>query len=123
MVICESIHSLGENKYSSCRIGVYLAFCLNEYFYMNISKNLSKYLKSEGITLNEFSKRISISASTIHGWLNGIPPKNLKDVKKVADYFNVSLDELCFEEVKLSQETNITLKIGDDTYKIVLKKV
>ncbi len=90
---------------------------------MNISKNLSKYLKSEGITLNEFSKRISISASTIHGWLNGIPPKNLKDVKKVADYFNVSLDELCFEEVKLSQETNITLKIGDDTYKIVLKKV
>jgi transcriptional regulator with XRE-family HTH domain len=90
---------------------------------MNISKNLEKHLKAADITLNEFSKRISISPSTIHGWLNGVPPKNLKDLKKVAEYFNVTLDELCFGEVKKRHDTNITITIGEDSYKILLKKV
>jgi len=90
---------------------------------MNIAKNLEKYLKAEDISLNEFSKRISISPSTIHGWLNGVPPKNLNDLKKVAEYFNVTLDELCFGEVKKGHETNIVITIGDDSYKILLKKV
>ena len=91
--------------------------------HMHISKNLEKYLKEANITLNEFSKRISLSPSTIHGWLNGVPPKNLNDLKKVADYFNITLDELCFGEVKKGHETNIVISIGDDSDKILLKKV
>ena len=90
---------------------------------MKIAKNLEKYLKLDGITLNEFSKRVSISPSTIHGWLNGVPPKNLNDLKKVADYFNITLDELCFGEVKRGHETNIVISIGEDSYKILLKKM
>jgi transcriptional regulator with XRE-family HTH domain len=90
---------------------------------MKIAKNLEKYLKLDEITLNEFSKRVSISPSTIHGWLNGVPPKNLSDLKKVADYFNVTLDELCFGEVKKGHETNIVISIGEDSYKILLKKM
>jgi transcriptional regulator with XRE-family HTH domain len=90
---------------------------------MNISKNLEKYLESSEISLNEFSRRISIPPSTIHGWLNGVPPKNLNDLKKVAEFFNVTLDELCFGEIKRGHETNIVITIGDDSYKIFLKKV
>jgi transcriptional regulator with XRE-family HTH domain len=90
---------------------------------MKLAKNLEKYLKADDITLNEFSKRVSISPSTIHGWLNGVPPKNLNDLKKVSDYFNITLDELCFGEVKKGHETNIVISIGDDSYKILLKKV
>lgn len=90
---------------------------------MKIAKNLEKYLKADEITLNEFSKRVSISPSTIHGWLNGVPPKKLSDLKKVADYFNITLDELCFGEVKKGHETNIVISIGEDSYKILLKKM
>ncbi len=90
---------------------------------MKIAKNLEKHLKTTEITLNEFSKKVSISPSTIHGWLNGVPPKNLNDLKKVADFFNTTLDELCFGEVKNAHETNIVISIGEDSYKILIKKV
>lgn len=90
---------------------------------MKLAKNLERYLKTDELTLNEFAKRVSLSPSTIHGWLNGVHPKNLNDLKKVAEYFNITLDELCFGEVKKGHETNIVISIGDDNYKILLKRV
>jgi transcriptional regulator with XRE-family HTH domain len=90
---------------------------------MNVAMNLTKYIKDANISLNEFSQRVSISPSTIHGWLNGVPPKNINDLKKIAEYFNVSLDELCFGDVKKSNETNVVISIGSDSYKVILKRV
>lgn len=52
-----------------------------------------------GESVNELSRRVKIPLSTIHGWVTGatLPnARNLHMVKKLADYFEISLSEMLF---------------------------
>lgn len=72
-----------------------------------MDKNLKKILTKNRLTLKSLSTEVGIPASTIHGWMNGVPPKNLHEVKKIADFFGLTVDDLCFgslEEVKKHKE-------------------
>lgn len=72
-----------------------------------MDKNLKKILTKNKLSLKSLSTEVGIPASTIHGWMNGVPPKNVHEVKKIADFFGITIDVLCFgsvEEVKRQRE-------------------
>ena len=59
--------------------------------------NLDNLIEEKGLSRNELSKRVGIAQSTISSWYNrGYENISLKNLIKLSDYFNISLDELVF---------------------------
>lgn len=66
--------------------------------------NLDRLIESQGISKNEFSKKVGIAPSTISSWYNkGYENISLKTLIKLSDYFNISIDELIFGKPKLKK--------------------
>jgi len=63
---------------------------------LRLKENLKKLLKSKSITVSDLSREVGISVKTLHNWTTGQEPNKLTQVKKVADYFEMSIDEICF---------------------------
>lgn len=61
-----------------------------------LPKILRARLKQAGIGVPTLAKRSKIPRQTISNWLAGQKPKNIEHVKAVADYFSMTVDELCF---------------------------
>ena len=92
---------------------------------MYFSKNLKSYIKKNNLSLKEFAEKLDVSVSTLHGWLNDIPPKNIKIIKKVANLMDCSIDELCFgEKIKDNFiDSNIVIKSGTTSYQVYVKEI
>jgi transcriptional regulator with XRE-family HTH domain len=91
---------------------------------IKLQKNLKRLMKAQKIGLKELAAELDLSASTVHGWLNGVTPKSLQEIKRLAIHLGVSLDELCFgEEIQNSKiETDIHISFGDSSYKVIFLK-
>ena len=96
---------------------------------MIFSRNLKNYIETHNLSLKDLGQKLDVPTSTVHGWINGIPPRNIKTIKKIANLLNCSVDELCFSEKKASPqllhklESNLVLSLGDDKYQVVLVKM
>ena len=55
--------------------------------------NFTKLAKQNGTSVNAVAKKLGIASGTITAWKNGSEPKQ-SNIKKIADYFNVSADYL-----------------------------
>ena len=80
--------------------------------------NLEKLIDKQGISKNEFAKKIGIAPSTISSWYNkGYENISLKTLIKLSEYFDISIDELIFGNSKSeSKELNDCYK--EDLYAI-----
>lgn len=63
---------------------------------------LRAFLKKKRVSLSLVSRETGISYSTLHTWLENRNPRDIVKVKKLADYFGVSLDELLFGDVDMA---------------------
>lgn len=57
-----------------------------------VYENILKQCKEQGISIMQLEKECEIGNGTIGGWRNGNP--RLDTLKKVADRFHVTVDEL-----------------------------
>ena len=56
----------------------------------------------KGITITELERKLGFGNATIHNWKTKSP--TIEKLKKVADFFDVSLDDLVGIRVKVSDE-------------------
>lgn len=63
---------------------------------MNFKKQLSFYLDRKGIAASHLAKAVGVPKQSVSDWLAGSNPRGIKQVKKVADYFETSIDHLMF---------------------------
>lgn len=85
-------------------------------------------LKSYDESLTVLARNLDIAPSTLHGWLNGLEPKSIVQLKKVADYFGTSLEYLCFNQEHTRNINSELIFRGDFTlshnkYEITLNKI
>jgi transcriptional regulator with XRE-family HTH domain len=80
------------------------AFCWE--LQMKFSENLKKAMLEHKISQKKLSTKVGLPVSTLHGWLNGAAPKNIQDLKKVASIFGLTIDQLCFDDIKQTQPEN-----------------
>lgn len=80
--------------------------------------NLDKLIESQGISKNEFAKKVGIAPSTISSWYNkGYENISLKTLIKLSEYFDISLDELIFGKSK-SESKELNDCYQEDLYAI-----
>lgn len=71
--------------------------------------NLKTIRKEKKITQNDISKYLNIDQTTYSGYETGKSEPNIETLKKLAKYFNVTLDELCDYDIGQSKSENIKL--------------
>ncbi len=91
--------------------------------YMKFARNLKDFIHKNNLSLKDLADQLEVPSSTVHGWINGVPPKSIKTLKKIALLMNCSIDELCFDEKFDSHDPGINITIGDSTFKLIFKKV
>jgi transcriptional regulator with XRE-family HTH domain len=93
---------------------------------MKIDKQLRDLIKKSDLTVAQLSRTSGVSAKTIYNWLEGQKPRNFDQVKKVADYFEVSLDFICYG-IKGSSDKNSFEDFKDEInaglFEVILRKV
>lgn len=86
-------------------------------------------LKEKGIGIPTLSKKTGISRKTIANWADGQKPQNLEQVKLVADFFGLTIDELCFGpslKVKIPEKSELEKhrdEINAGVFEVVLRRV
>ena len=66
-------------------------------------ENIKKLCAGSGISIASLEKEIDLGNGTIGKWAQSSP--KLETVKKVADYFGVSIDDLLSDKEKCSRHT------------------
>lgn len=61
------------------------------------------------ISSGKDSVKTGIPRQTIDNWMNGIEPKNISQVKKIADKLGVSVDKLCFDDVPEKESEDVAV--------------
>ena len=81
---------------------------------MTIGKNIAELRKAKGVKQDELARFVGITAQAISKWENGgVPDTEL--LPKIADYFNVSIDEL------FGRECNTSIDIQDAILRDITK--
>jgi transcriptional regulator with XRE-family HTH domain len=88
---------------------------------------LKSLLKKKRVSLTTVSRETGISYSTLHTWLGNRHPKDIVKVKKLADYFGVSLHELLFGEPdgRAFHQINLALPSADlliGTFEVTVRR-
>lgn len=94
--------------------------------YVKLKDNLKRLIKENNLNALKLSKATGVPNSTISDWLLGNSPKNIIQVKTIATYFNISIDELIFGDGSLKKIKSVEnieielLKFG--TFDVFLKR-
>jgi len=64
---------------------------------ITFKSQLRHYLEASGMNASQLSRKSGVPRQTVANWLMGMTPKNIPQIKKVADVFKVSLDQLLLE--------------------------
>jgi len=77
---------------------------------MKLKQNLKCILQEKGLTASALSRMSGVPKQNVSDWLSGTHPRNLGQLKKVAEVLDLSIDELCFgksEPSELKAHTHI----------------
>ncbi len=93
---------------------------------MNIKLQLKTLLNQKGVNITTLARTTKIPAQTIHSWLTGAKPRDLDQLKRVADYFGVSLDFIAYGTSFQNQMSPIEQhkeEINAGVFEVILRKV
>ena len=91
---------------------------------MQIGKILKKKLQDEDLKVTELSRATKVPLQTLHNWLSGQKPRDIDQVKRVADHFGVSINNLCFGEIEKSNRELADFKdeIMAGVFEVIIRK-
>lgn len=88
----------------------------------HLSRNLQFLMKENKISLSELAKETGTKPTTLHGYIHGIQPQSLTIIKQIADFFNLSIDQLIFGERNKAQKSpNSSLIAPEGKYQIIIE--
>jgi transcriptional regulator with XRE-family HTH domain len=92
---------------------------------IKISETLPPLLKQKGVSIRQASKATKIPQSTLNSWTQkSAKPQELTLIKTLADYLNVSVDYLLWEEKpKANVEQMESEVVLSGLYRIKLEKI
>lgn len=91
---------------------------------MKFPAQLRHLLKQHDMTVSQLGRAVKISPKTIYSWLSGQSPRDISQVKTLANYFSISLDELVFGEAPKTKTTfeDYREEINAGTFEVILRR-
>ena len=88
-----------------------------------LKNNLARLIRERpGLTQARLCKELGLSESVLSAWIRGIKPRNIDDVKAVADFFGITLDSLVYGDGTSQEQEEITYQdVGE--FRIVVQKI
>lgn len=83
---------------------------------MNLQNQLKLYLDIEDLTAAQLSKKSGVSKQVISLWLKGASPKNIEQVKSVAEVLKTNVDHLCFGDGKEAKKKSEFESLTEDEW-------
>ena len=86
---------------------------------MNIKKQLKYYLDRNDLTASQLARKANVPKQSLSGWLAGSNPRDVKQVKRVADVLNTTLDNLLFgegSEAQVQKPVDLGALVGDEWF-------
>jgi transcriptional regulator with XRE-family HTH domain len=86
---------------------------------MNLKKQLKYYLEKNEFTASQLARKSGVPKQSLSGWLAGSNPRDVKQVKRVADTLNTSLDNLLFgegPEPNTQKAVDLGALVGDEWF-------
>jgi len=91
---------------------------------MILDKVLKDLLHKSDITVTQLARRTKVPRQTLDNWVAGQEPRSLKQVKVVAEYFEVSVDYLCFGQREKDRSIeDFGNEINAGVFEVVLRRV
>ena len=90
---------------------------------MNFSEQIKKIRVDKGITQQEMANNLGISRQAISNWEND---RNLPDIEmiiKIAQVFNLTLDELILGGIDMNNMTEKLIKDGSENNRIKMNLI
>lgn len=75
---------------------------------MNLKNQLRFLLDHRGMSAADLSRKAEVSKQVISLWLSGAKPRNVDQIKKVADALDVTVDHLLFGDGEDREAEKIT---------------
>lgn len=86
---------------------------------MNLKKQLKYYLERNDFTASQLARKANVPKQSLSGWLAGSNPRDVKQVKRVADVLNTTLDNLLFgegPEQQAQKGVDLAALVGDEWF-------
>lgn len=83
---------------------------------LNLKKQLRFFLDRRDMTAAQLARQSAVPKQSLSGWLAGSNPRDVKQVKRVAEALGVSLDHLMFgegEDQRAEKVTELNALLGD----------
>lgn len=79
-----------------------------------LDKRLQKLMAEKNVSLGSLCTRLTVNKSTLHNWINGVLPQSILQISRVADFFKITMDKLCFDYQKIQDKPQepLVLKIS-----------
>jgi transcriptional regulator with XRE-family HTH domain len=93
---------------------------------MKLKDQLDILMKNRGLSMSELAREVNVSVKTLHNWAQGQTPRDISQVKQVADFFSVSLDYICFGSSKTPERGSFEYhqdEINAGVFEVILRKV
>lgn len=96
---------------------------------LKLKDNMKFYIRKSGLSIPLLAKETKISRQTLFNWSAGQKPSNISQVKVVADFFNISIDDLCFGDPKKSSSESKSVidqhkdEINAGIFEVVLRRI
>ncbi len=84
---------------------------------MTLKKQLRQYLELREMNASQLAKKASVPKQSLSGWLGGSNPRDIRQVKRVADVLGVSIDNLMFGsgiDKELEKSIELDALLGDE---------
>ena len=95
---------------------------------LELHKNLKTLLDKRGMTASQLARATKVSTSTISNWMTGLEPRNLIQLKRVAEYLDVSVDYLLYGNKREKDRDRSAIseyadEINAGTFEVVLRRI
>jgi transcriptional regulator with XRE-family HTH domain len=92
---------------------------------MKLKKNLLRLMKEKNISISQLAIEASVPKSNLTKWINNNANPNLEQLSRVAEYFDLTVDEIAFDKKTDTDIENLfqKLKIHSGLYEVIIKKV
>ena len=91
----------------------------------DLKSNLKALVSAKNISMAQLSRETGVPPQTLNNWLSGQEPRSLKQVRSVARFFNITVDELCFGDEKNSNQilNAYSDEINAGVFEVVLRRI